>query len=55
MNKLKTFVTTQVEAIGEALELLRQRDLETSYREASREADQDFDIAVADGLSDEAW
>ena len=43
------------QVVGEALELLRQRELETSYREASRETDQDFDIAIADGLSDEAW
>lgn len=43
------------QVIGEALELLRQRELETSYREASRETDRDFDIALADGLSDEAW
>ena len=43
------------QVIGEALELLRQRELETSYREASRETDHDFDITLADGLSDETW
>ena len=43
------------QVIGEALELLRQRELETSYREAGRETDQDFDVTLADGLSDEAW
>ena len=48
-------IKSRSQVIGEALELLRQRDLETSYREASRETGQDFDIAIADGLSDEAW
>lgn len=43
------------QVIGEALELLRQRELETAYLEASRETDQDFDIALTDGLSDETW
>ena len=43
------------QVIGEALELLRQRELEAAYREASREADGDFDVALADGLSDETW
>lgn len=43
------------QVIGEALELLRQRELELAYRDASRETDEDFDIALADGLSDETW
>jgi len=43
------------QVIGEALELLRQRELEISYREASREIDSDFDGTLADGLSDETW
>lgn len=41
--------------IGEALKLLRQRELETSYREASLETDSDFDVTLADGLSNETW
>ncbi|MBS4097274.1 MAG: hypothetical protein KGZ83_10625 [Sulfuricella sp.] len=43
------------QVIGEALELLRQRELEAAYREASRERDEGFHVALADGLSDEAW
>lgn len=43
------------QVIGEALELLRQQEMEVAYREASQETDTDFDIALADGLSNEAW
>ena len=43
------------QVIGEALELLRQRELEMAYREANQETDTDFDIALADGLGDETW
>lgn len=55
MIRVANFKKSRSQVIGEALELLRQRELETSYREASRENDPDFDIAIADGLSDEAW
>lgn len=43
------------QVIGDALELLRRQDLEAAYREASQESDTDFDIALADGLSNETW
>lgn len=43
------------QVITEALELLRQQDMEAAYREASKETDTDFDIALADGLSHETW
>lgn len=43
------------QVIGEALELLRLRELETAYREAGEETDTDFDIALADGLNNETW
>jgi antitoxin ParD1/3/4 len=43
------------QVIGEALELLRQRELEIAYREANQETDTDFDIALADGLNNETW
>lgn len=46
---------TRSQVISEALELLRQRELETAYREASLETDQDFDITLTDGLNDETW
>lgn len=41
--------------IEEALELLRQRELEQAYREASREVDPAWEVATADGLADETW
>lgn len=43
------------QVISEALELLRQRELEVAYRAASEETDNGFDIALSDGLSDETW
>ncbi|MFA7240163.1 MAG: hypothetical protein WC091_08625 [Sulfuricellaceae bacterium] len=43
------------QVIGDALELLRRQDLEAAYRDASQETDTDFDIALADGLSNETW
>jgi metal-responsive CopG/Arc/MetJ family transcriptional regulator len=39
----------------EAVRLLRSRDLETAYREASAEYEKDWENTVADGLPDEAW
>ena len=43
------------QVIEEAVELLRSRELEEAYRDASREVDSDRDLTVADGLTDEAW
>jgi antitoxin ParD1/3/4 len=39
----------------EAVKLLRSRELEAAYREASGEADKEWENTVADGLVDEAW
>jgi metal-responsive CopG/Arc/MetJ family transcriptional regulator len=39
----------------EAVRPLRSRDLETAYRVATAEYDQDWETTVADGLPDEAW
>lgn len=36
-----------------ALELLRNQELESAYRQASSEVDSDWDLTVADGLTDE--
>ena len=41
------------EVIQCALKLLRSRDLEKAYHQANKETDDAFDIALADGLSDE--
>nr|WP_235018780.1 CopG family transcriptional regulator [Tolypothrix sp. NIES-4075] len=43
------------QVIEVALELLRLRELEDAYREASKEIDADWDLTVADGLTDETW
>jgi antitoxin ParD1/3/4 len=42
----------------EALRLLRSRDLESAYRDASADdekANRDWESTVSDGLSDETW
>jgi len=39
----------------EAIKLLRDRELETAYREANSEIDDVWDNASSDGLSDETW
>ena len=39
--------------IEEALELLRNQELEEAYRQASNEVDSAWDTVVADGLNDE--
>ena len=39
----------------EAVRLLRSRELEVAYREATSETDQVWDNAIADGLDDETW
>ncbi len=39
----------------EALKLLRSRDLESAYRNASSAADKDWEVTASDGLSDETW
>ena len=43
------------QVIEVALELLRRWELEEAYREASSEVDPDWDVVVADGLTDETW
>lgn len=43
------------QVIEEALELLRFRELEDAYRKASKEVDSDWDVTLADGLTDETW
>ena len=48
-------IKTRSEVIQEALALLRERELDAAYREASVEFDTDWDRASSDGLTDEAW
>ncbi|NMG22614.1 ribbon-helix-helix domain-containing protein [Brasilonema bromeliae] len=53
--KLNKGRKSRSQVIEEALELLRNRELEEAYREASAEVDSDWDVTVADGLTDETW
>jgi antitoxin ParD1/3/4 len=39
----------------DALMLLRERELEVAYRDASADVDPAWDATVADGLDHEAW
>ena len=41
--------------IERALLILRERELESAYREASAEVDPAWESTLADGLDDEAW
>lgn len=43
------------EVIEEALQLLKERDLENAYREASKEVETDWDILAGEGLENETW
>lgn len=43
------------QVIERALELLRMQELEEAYRQAAEEEDPEWDITIADGLSDETW
>lgn len=50
-HKLKT----KSEVVERALELLRERELEKAYAEATQEVDPAWDVTLKDGLSDEDW
>lgn len=43
------------EVIQVALKLLRQKELEHCYHEASKEVDPAFEITSSDGLNNESW
>ncbi|MEG4272241.1 MULTISPECIES: CopG family transcriptional regulator [unclassified Microcoleus] len=43
------------QVIEVALELLRNQELESAYRQASSEVDSAWELTVADGLTDETW
>ncbi|MEA5568103.1 MULTISPECIES: CopG family transcriptional regulator [unclassified Anabaena] len=43
------------QVIEKALQLLRTQELEQAYREVSAEVDNDWEITITDGLTDEAW
>jgi antitoxin MazE9 len=43
------------QVIEKAIALLRERELESAYRESARERDVAYDATNSDGLPDEAW
>ncbi|MGI2905236.1 CopG family transcriptional regulator [Tolypothrix sp. VBCCA 56010] len=53
--KLAKGCKSRCQVIEVALELLRFQELEEAYREASKEIDADWDVTLADGLTDETW
>lgn len=46
---------TRSDVFEEALTLLRDRELEAAYREASADVDPAWDATVGDGLDHESW
>lgn len=48
-------IKSRSEVIERALFILRERELDSAYREASAEVDPAWESTVADGLDDEAW
>lgn len=60
LNFVETYQKTHAmksrsQVIEMAIALLREQELEKSYRLAAQEADADYDTTAADGLADEAW
>lgn len=54
--QIENHYKSRSEVIQKALKMLYQIQLESDYREASREVDESFDITNMDGLSDdETW
>jgi Arc/MetJ-type ribon-helix-helix transcriptional regulator len=48
-------IKTKSEVVEQALELLRERELERAYAEAAREIDPVWEVTSADGLVDDDW
>ncbi len=51
----KHALKSRSEVIELAIRLLRERDLESAYRLAAREADSAYEVTASDGLADETW
>ena len=51
VNKCKS----RSHVIEKALILLQEKELEFAYRQADAEVDTEWDITIADGLTDETW
>lgn len=53
--RVKRGAKSRSDVIEQAILVLRERELESAYREASAEVDSAWDVTVADGLDDAAW
>ncbi|MEG4305911.1 ribbon-helix-helix protein, CopG family [Microcoleus sp. D3_18a_C4] len=53
--KIAKGCNSRSQVIEVALELLRNQELESAYRQASSEVDSAWDLTVADGLTDKTW
>lgn len=53
--KLEHDCKSRSQVIETALQLLQTQELEKAYAEAAKEVDLDWDLTIADGLSDETW
>ncbi|MBI2313707.1 MAG: CopG family transcriptional regulator [Betaproteobacteria bacterium] len=51
----KHALKSRSEVIELAIRLLRERELESAYRLAAREADSGYEVTASDGLADETW
>jgi len=51
----KRGLKSRSQVFEEAVKLLRSRELEAAYREASEEYDDAWEATVSDGLADETW
>jgi antitoxin ParD1/3/4 len=54
-NYKETRGKSRSQIISEALSLLRDKELEQAYREASEEVDEVWEVTTGDGLSNETW
>ena len=53
--KINHSFRTRSEVIERAVTLLRAKELEEAYREASAECTDEWDTTLSDGLKDETW
>lgn len=53
--KKRRGIKSRSRVFEEAVNLLRNQDLEAAYRDAADELDRDWEVTVGDGLRDETW
>lgn len=53
--KMTNGCKSRSQVIEEALTLLREKNLEKAYTEASAEIESDWEVVAGDGLANETW